>query len=163
MLHHAGYERTKLIILWFSSFYRFCFISDFLDYVFIYNQPFRILLDFPKAAFVAFYSFGKFLKFIKKTFMHVALLWPCCAVVIINVELTKPKLRLCTGLYPTHNLSEIWNGANFWQLPQLEIRLNVFSWSTIPRKKFIIIHHYVFFIYRRKPLTCINVVDLDFS
>lgn len=139
MLHHAGYERIMLIILWFSSFYRFCFISDFLDCVFICNQPFRILLDFPKVVSVAFYSFGKFIKFIKKTFMHAALLWRCCAVVIINVELTKPKIRLCTGLYPAHNFLEIYNGENFWQLPQLEIRLNVVSWSTIPRKK---IYHY---------------------
>ena len=37
-------------------------------------------------------------------------------------------------------MPEIHNGKDLWQWSWLEIRLNVFRWSTIPQKQFIIIY-----------------------
>ena len=48
------------------------------------------------------------------------------------------QLRFCTGSNLAHSMSKICNGEDLWQWSQLEIRLNVFHWSTISKKKFII-------------------------
>ena len=48
---------------------------------------------------------------------------------------TKPELRFCTGSNPAHSVSEIFSGEDLWQWSQLEIRLNVFCWSTIQKKQ----------------------------
>ena len=54
---------------------------------------------------------------------------------------TKPKLRFCAGSNPDHAMSEICDGADLWQWPQLQIKLNAFRWSTIPQKQFILINY----------------------
>ena len=68
-------------------------------------------------------------------------LWRRGVVVITTAQLhsTKSELRFCAGLYPARGVSEIRDGEDLWQLSRLEIRLNAFRRSTIPRKQFIII------------------------
>ena len=48
-------------------------------------------------------------------------------VVITTAQLhsTKPELRFCTGSNPAHDMSEIHDGDDLWQWPQLEIRLRL--------------------------------------
>ena len=57
-------------------------------------------------------------------------------VVITTAQLhqTNPELRFCTGSNPACGVSEIGDGEDLRQWPRLEIRLNVFRWSTIPQK-----------------------------
>ena len=68
---------------------------------------------------------------------------PWCRSVVVfttaQLHSIKPELRFCAGSKPAWGVSEIRNGEDLWQGPQLEIRLNAFSWSTIPQKQFIII------------------------
>ena len=47
---------------------------------------------------------------------------------------TKPELRFCAGLSPCC-MSEICDGEDLWQWSWLEIKLSIFSWSTIPPKQ----------------------------
>ena len=56
-----------------------------------------------------------------------------------QLHLTKPELRFCAGSNPARGVSEIRDDEDLWQWSRLEIRLNAFSWSTIPQKQFIII------------------------
>ena len=66
-----------------------------------------------------------------------------CGVVVINtaqLHSAKPELRLCTGSNPACGMLEIRDGEDLWQWSQLEIRLNIFHWSTIPQKKLILIN-----------------------
>ena len=68
-------------------------------------------------------------------------------VVITTTQIcpTKPELRLSAGSNPAHNVPKVPNDEDLWQWSWLEIRLNVFCWSAIPQKKFIIHHlHYHF-------------------
>ena len=60
----------------------------------------------------------------------------CRGVVVIttaHLHSTKPELRLCAGWNPACGISEICNGEDLWQWTRLEIRLNLFCWSTIPQ------------------------------
>ena len=58
-------------------------------------------------------------------------------VVITTVQLhsAKSELRFCAGLVPARGVSEIRDGEDLWQWPQLEIRLNACRRSTIPHTK----------------------------
>ena len=60
-------------------------------------------------------------------------------ITIAQLHSTKPELRFCAGSNPAHVVSEIRDGDDLWQWSWLEIRLNVFHWSTIPQKFIIII------------------------
>ena len=73
--------------------------------------------------------------------MIVAKFWHHGVVVITTAQphLTKPELRFFAGSNPAHGVSEICNGEDLWQWSRLEIRLNAFCRSTIPRKEIIII------------------------
>ena len=55
-------------------------------------------------------------------------------VVITTVQLhsAKSELRFCAGLVPARGVSEIRDGEDLWQWPQLEMRLNACRRSTIP-------------------------------
>ena len=68
-------------------------------------------------------------------------LWPCGMVVIAAVlfQSTKPELKFCAGSNSAHAVSKIRESEVLWQWSWLEIRLNVFDWSTIPQNQFIII------------------------
>ena len=83
-------------------------------------------------------------------------------VVVINtaqLHSAKPELRLCTGSNPACGMLEIRDGEDLWQWSQLEIRLNVFRWSTIPQKKLILINIIIIimisFCYLQKKLNLI--------
>ena len=69
----------------------------------------------------------------------------CGLVVITTPQLhsTKPELRFFAGSNPAHGVSEIRDGEDLWQFSCMETRLNVFCWSTIPQKQFIIHHHFM--------------------
>ena len=62
-------------------------------------------------------------------------------VVIAPAQLhsTKPELRFCAGPIPALCVSEIRDGEDLWQWSRLEMRLNAFLRSTIPKEQFIII------------------------
>ena len=51
---------------------------------------------------------------------------------------TKPELRFCARSNPARSVSEIRDGEHLWQWSGLEIRLNAFHRSTIPRKQFMV-------------------------
>ena len=74
-------------------------------------------------------------------FSKCSQLWHCGIAVITAAQLhsTKPELRFCVGSNPACGVSEIRDGEDLWQWSRLEVRLNVFCWSTIPQKQFIII------------------------
>ena len=67
--------------------------------------------------------------------------WYRGVVVITTVQIHSKKLKLkfCAGLNPARGVSEIRDAEDLSQWPRLEIRLNVFSRSTMPQKLFIII------------------------
>ena len=76
-----------------------------------------------------------------KTFSDEFLfLWCRGVVVFTTAQLysTKPQLRFCAVSNPARSISGIRDGEDLWQWSQLEIRVNVFHWSTIPQKQFII-------------------------
>ena len=59
-----------------------------------------------------------------------------CGVVVITttqVHSTKPKLGFCANSNTTCGVSEICSGENLWQWSWLEIRLNAFRQSNIPK------------------------------
>ena len=66
--------------------------------------------------------------------------WSCDVVVITTAQLNSTKAGLVLHrLNPACNMSDIHNDDGLWQCPQSKIRLNLFRWSTIPQKQFIII------------------------
>ena len=68
-------------------------------------------------------------------------LWRCGWGVITTAQFysKKPELRFCAGSNSVRGVSEIRDSEDLWQWSRLAIRLNVFRWSTIPQKQFIII------------------------
>ena len=63
-------------------------------------------------------------------------------VVVITtgkIPSTKSELMFCAASNPARGVSEICDVENLWQWSQLEIKLNAFRRSTIPKKQFIII------------------------
>ena len=67
--------------------------------------------------------------------------WRRGVVVTTTAQLhsTKPELSFCAGSNPARGVLEIRDGEDLWQWSRLEIRINAFCRSTIPRKQFIII------------------------
>ena len=59
-------------------------------------------------------------------------------ITIAQLHSTKPELRFCSGSNPARGVLEIWDDEDLWQWYRLEIRMNAFRRSTIPRKQFII-------------------------
>ena len=57
---------------------------------------------------------------------------------IVYLHSTKPELRFCSSSNLAHAVLQICNGKDLWKWSQLEIRLCVFCWLTIPQKQFII-------------------------
>ena len=108
-----------------------------VDFWFILKIKSRLGVDYPIFLFqVSSMSFKGF-----KGFYSI-----CHAVVVITtsqLHSAKPEFRYCTGSNPACSVSEIRHGEDLWQWSWLEIRLNAFRWSTIPRKQFIIYHHSV--------------------
>ena len=58
-------------------------------------------------------------------------------ITIAQLHSTKPELRFCSGSNPARGVLEIWDDEDLWQWSRLEIRMNAFRRSTIPRKQFI--------------------------
>ena len=56
-------------------------------------------------------------------------------MIITKLDRTKPELRFCAGLNPVHVMLEICNDKDLRQCSGLEIRLNTFRRSTIPKKQ----------------------------
>ena len=66
----------------------------------------------------------------------------CGTVVVITtaqLHSTKLELRFCAGSNPAHDVSDIRDNEDLWQLPLLEIKLNTFRRSILPVKQFIFI------------------------
>ena len=59
-----------------------------------------------------------------------------------QVHSTKPQLKSlhADGVNPVHGVLDVCDDENLWQCSLLKIRHNVFRWSTIPQKPFIIIN-----------------------
>ena len=57
--------------------------------------------------------------------------------------LHKAWIRFCAGSDPAHGVSEIRDGEHLWQWYWLKTKLSAFRRSTIPKKQFIIIDHYL--------------------
>ena len=78
------------------------------------------------------------------------IIW-CRGVVVIStaqLHSTKLEIRFCVGSNPARGVSEIRDAEDLWQWSRLKIRLNVFRWSTMPQKQFIII------IISNSPIVC---------
>ena len=65
--------------------------------------------------------------------------WCCGVVVITTAQLhsTKLEFKFCASSNPARGVWEIRDAEDLWEWSHLEISLNVFRWSTIPKT----IHH----------------------
>ena len=73
---------------------------------------------------------------LKMLLTQVSVVLLCHGIVVITtaqLHSTKPELRFCTGSSPACSMSGIQDSEDLWQPSQLEIRLNVFGWSTVPQ------------------------------
>ena len=59
------------------------------------------------------------------------------AITTAQLHSTKPELRFCAGSNPARGMLEIRDGEDLRQWSRLEMRINAFRRSTIPKKKFI--------------------------
>ena len=83
------------------------------------------------------------------------IIW-CRGVVVIStaqLHSTKLEIRFCVGSNPARGVSEIRDAEDLWQWSRLKIRLNVFRWSTMPQKQFIIII-IITIIISNSPIVC---------
>ena len=91
--------------------------------------------------------------------------WRRGVVVITTTQLqtSKPELRFCAGSNPIRGVSEICDGEDLLQWSRLEIKINVFRWSTILQKYFIIIIIIILLskIRHLAKLTNASVIDMN--
>ena len=62
----------------------------------------------------------------------------CLIITTAKFHSTKPELRFCAVSNPACGVPEIRDVEDLWQWSRLEIRLNAFCRSTIPKKQFVI-------------------------
>ena len=65
------------------------------------------------------------------------------AITTAQLHSTKPELRFCAGSNPARGMLEIRDGEDLRQWSRLEMRINAFRRSTIPKKNSYILFDFI--------------------